>query len=176
MDRNFCFRGLPRTSAMKIETSRLFLPQYSTLKNRNRPQLQRIVRMGSLPGSTDTKNHILPIKCSSHLGDAVLCHLVFANVDEEAMNSTGVSFLQSKAHHITLLLQTCQWFSMVCGIKSMSFHDTNPIILHSPPPTANLLFPELFSRHMLSPYFYTHPSLTSSTVWHYCFYIFFQYP
>ena len=70
---------------MKIETSRFFLPQYSTLKNRNQPQLQRIVRMGSLPGSTN--NHILPIKCSSHLGDAVLGHLVFANVDEEAMNS-----------------------------------------------------------------------------------------
>ena len=70
---------------MKMETSRLFLPQYSTLKNRNRPQLQRIVRMGSLPGPTD--NHILLIKCWSHLGDAVLGHLVFANVNEEAMNS-----------------------------------------------------------------------------------------
>ena len=108
-----------------------------------------VVRMGSLPGSTNY--HILPMKSWSHQGDLVLGHLVLVTVEQEAMKSwPGGTLLPCRAL-LTSPSSLVQWFPTIGGISHYRRDEvyvlTWPKTTHSAltPPTPSLLFSEPFA-------------------------------
>lgn len=86
---------------MKMETSRLFLPQYSTLKKQE-PTSASEDREDGITARLHRQSHFAN-KVFITSGGAVLGHLVFANVNafHELLTWSKLPAVQSSSHHPT---------------------------------------------------------------------------